>query len=95
METLTQESTNQSMELAVLSTDEVSNKIIITFEGEDYIKDLSTFGLNQSMTDVQIIERMMPSMREQFPSLTFNTTSHKVKRTTSGNIYLIPNLTAG
>ena len=74
---------------------EVTGKLIVTVNGEDRFYDLSTFDINLEMTDREIYQSVVPSLRESFPDITFEETYKLRRARNSGNIHLIPNPEAG
>lgn len=77
-----------------LTTDEVKEKIIVTVAGNDFIRDLSLFGLTFESTEEEVIDAIAPIILEEFGEDIRDT--YKMRKSLNNrNIYCIPNSTAG
>lgn len=72
----------------------VENKLFVTINGEDWQKDLEEVGLSFDSSEQEIMERIVPMIREEFNEDI--TDLYKIRKATnSQNIYVIPNSVAG
>ncbi len=83
--------------LHVMPLDQMQNvtgKVIVTMQGNDFIGDLDFFGLTMATPERDVINRMSPVIEEQFGVLIRG--AYKVRKAlNSANIYIIPNSVAG
>ena len=87
-------------ELTPLSTEqEVTDKIIICIEGQDWIQDIGSSPITFDSTETEILEAIRPGVQEKFDVDIKDDNSgwlYKVRKATDNrNIYILPNSTAG
>jgi len=89
------ENENLPAEIVPINPDStVENKIFVTIDGEDWQKDLDAIGLTFESSEQEIMERIVPMIREEYNEDI--TDLYKVRKATNTqNIYVIPNSTAG
>ena len=75
-------------------TDEVTDKIIITLEGEDKVIGTEQIGLTFDSSESEIMEAISPIVQEEF-NVDISSYYKVQKSTNSRNIHLIPNSVAG
>ena len=78
--------------------DEVTNRVIVTVEGDDTILDYDLLGLNFDSSEQEVLEALRPVVRERH-GVDLNDGNGWLfktrKATSSQNIYVIPNAIAG
>lgn len=75
-------------------SDEVTDKIIVTLEGEDKVLNTEQVGLDFDSTESEIMDKVVPVIKEEFD--VDITDYYKVQKSVnSRNIHIIPNATAG
>lgn len=80
--------TNEALE------EEVTSKLIVTIQGQDYIRDLNFFGLTFDSSEDEIISAVAPAIQEEYD--VDITSYYKVRKATNTeNVYVIPNSVAG
>lgn len=83
----------QAMNTIVIQPD-TRDKIIVTIEGQDWIKDLSRFGLTFDSSEAEVKDAIVPAIEEEF-GVNIRSGYKMRKATNSQNIHLIPNSVAG
>lgn len=74
--------------------DGFSEKVIVTVEGNDFIKDLSDYGLSFESNDRDVIDALAPVIREEFGVDISD--YYKVRKAVNNrNVYIIPSSVAG
>lgn len=72
----------------------IENKVIVTIEGNDWIRDYSDFNLTFESTEEEIITAIAAAINEEFGVDITN--YYKVRKSVnSQNIHIIPNSVAG
>ncbi|HRZ18589.1 MAG TPA: hypothetical protein P5136_00905 [Methanofastidiosum sp.] len=73
---------------------EVTDRIFVTVEGQDYQRSLSELGLSFDATEREIMDQITPVINEEFG---VNIRNHyKIRKAVSNrNIYVIPSSVAG
>jgi hypothetical protein len=89
-----------SEQLTPLATEqEVTDKIIVCIEGQDWIQDLGTMPINFNSSETEILEAIRPGIQEKFGIDIYDESRNSLykvrKATASKNIYIIPNSVAG
>lgn len=87
-------------ELTQISPEQnVTDKIIICIEGQDWIQDLGSTTVTFDSTETEILESVRSGIQEKFSVDIKDETSgwlYKVRKATDNrNIYILPNSTAG
>lgn len=71
-----------------------TNKIFVTINGQDWQKDLTSIGLTFDATEREIMDAVVPIIREEFNEDIRNL--YKIRKAVNTqNIYILPNSTAG
>jgi len=74
--------------------DNVTNKIFVTVNGQDWQKDLNELGLSFDSSEEAIMDIVVPTIQEEFNQDISD--SYKVRKAVnSQNIYVIPSSVAG
>ena len=78
---------------------EVTDKLIICINGEDWILPYDDFGITFNSTETEIMEAIRPAIQEQFDVDIKDEESgwlYKTRKATNThNVYIVPNSTAG
>jgi hypothetical protein len=75
-------------------TEEVTDKIIVTLDGEDKVVDTQSIGLTFESSESEIMGALSPMIQEEFGKDISE--YYKVQKSTnSRNIHIIPNSVAG
>jgi hypothetical protein len=81
------------------SITQITQKIIVSIAGEDEIIDYSTFGLSFDSSESEVLSAIQPFIKEKYETDIMSSTGSWLYKTrkasTSQNIHIIPNSTAG
>lgn len=92
------ETVNENIEEVVGTQNEITNKVIICIEGEDYIKDYEELEITFDTSEEIILNTVRPIIQEHFNVDIKDDDNwlYKTKKAIeSQNIYIMPNSTAG